>query len=143
MGLLDSLFGKKQDYPPLEESSPAASRIGQMKEPLEKLTSEFSDPIEIVPTEQAAYAFIGKPPKKFGVAWVDPSGKINNFKTLVDEKGLSMSSLERLSNKLKEAYIRSESESRYAATIADRKVVVTPSDAMASDIEKIIEEFAK
>ncbi|MDX1764567.1 MAG: hypothetical protein R3231_09625 [bacterium] len=143
MGFLDGLFGKKQDYPPLEESSPAASRIGQMKEPLEKLTSEFSDDIEIVPTEQVAYAFIGKPPKKFGVAWVEASGKINNFKTLVDEKGLSMPSLERLSNELKDAYIRSENESRYATTIADRKVVVTPSEAMASDIKKIIDEFAK
>lgn len=143
MGFLDSIFGKKQDYPPLDESNPAASRIGQMKEPLEKLTSEFSDPIEIVPTDEVAYAFIGKPPKKFGVAWVEASGKINNFKTLVDEKGLSVVSLENLSSKLKDAYIRSESESRYAASIGDRKVVVTPSETMASDIKKIIQEFVK
>jgi hypothetical protein len=112
-----------------------------MKQPIEKLAGEFTDPLEIVPTDQVAYAFIGKPPKKFGVAWVESDGKINNFKTLVDEKGLSVVSLEQLSSKLKDAYIRSENESRYSTTIGDRKIVVTPSESMASDIAKIIGEF--
>ena len=142
MGFLDQIFGKKPDYPPLAASAPAAERIGKMKEPLEQLAEEVPSPLEIVPTDDAAYAFIGKPPKKFGVAWVKPGGKIQNFKTLVDEKGLSVVSLEQLSEELKEAYIRGEKEERFSTQIGERDVVVTPSESLASEVSAIIEKFA-
>lgn len=142
MGFLSQIFGKKRDYPPLEASEPAAHRIETMKEPLEKLAQEFPDSLEIVPADDAAYAFIGKPPKRFGVAWVDPDGKIHNFKTLVDEKGLSVVTLEKLSDALKAAYVRREEEARFSTRIGEHEVVVTPSPSLAADISKIIEQYA-
>lgn len=141
MGFLSQVLGKKHEYPPLEASDPAANRIGQMREPLERLASEIPGPLEIVPTDEAAYAFIGKPPKRFGVAWVEPNGKIHNFKTLVDEKGLSVVTLEKLSDELKAAYVRGENEARFSARIGEREVIVTPSESLAADITKIIRKF--
>ena len=79
---------------------------------------------------------------KFGMAWVDLDGKIHNFKTLVDEKGLSVVTLEKLSNELKEAYVRGQDEARFSARIGEREVVVTPSESLASDVSKIIRKFA-
>ncbi len=141
MGLFDKVFGKKEEFPALSEASPTAGQIEQMKQPLEKLASEVSDPLEIVPTDNAAYAFIGKPPKKFGIAWVDADGKIRNFKSLVDEKGLAPITIEKLSSRMREAYLKGEEAKRYSATIAGREVVVTASTSMASEIEKIIQEY--
>ncbi len=140
MGLLDA-FLKKKEYPPLSETSPAASHLNELKQPLEKLVTEVSDPLEIIPTEKAAYAFIGKPPKKFGLAWVDADGKIHNFKSLVEEKGLSVISLEKLSGRMREAYIKARAAERYSTSIAGRQVVVTPSESMASDMANIIREY--
>lgn len=142
MGFLSQVLGKKPDYPPLEASDPAASRIGELKEPLERLARDLPDPLEIVPTERAAYAFIGKPPKKFGIAWVDADGKIHNFKSLVEEQGLSVVTLEKLSDELKTAYIRGEQEARFKARLGERDVVVTPSETLAADIGKIISKYS-
>lgn len=142
MGFLSQVLGKKPDYPPLERTNPASSRLGQMKEPLERLAGDFPDPLEIVPTQEAAYAFIGKPPKKFGVAWVDSDGKIHNFKTLVEDKGLSVVTLEKLSDELKAAYVRFENEERYSTKIGERDVVVTPSESLGSNLSEIIQKFS-
>jgi hypothetical protein len=142
MGFLSQVLGKKPDYPPLEASDPAAGRIGALKEPLERLAKDLPDPLEIVPTERAAYAFIGKPPKKFGIAWVDADGKIHNFKSLVEEQGLSVVTLEKLSDELKTAYIRGEQEDRFKARLGERDVVVTPSETLAADIGKIISKYS-
>ena len=142
MGFLSQIFGKKRDYPPLAASDPAAERLAELKEPLEKLADEIPQALEIVPAAEAAYAFIGKPPKKFGVAWVDPEGKVHNFKTLVDEKGLSVVTLEKLSGELKAAYERGEEEERFSARLGEHEVVVTPSPRLAADISGIIQKYA-
>ena len=63
-----------------------------------------------------------------------------NFKSLVEEKGLSMISLEHLSDRLKEIYTQHQEEPRYSTTISDKKVVVTPSETLESDIRKVIED---
>ena len=142
MGFLSQIFGKKPEYPPLEASEPAADRLEEMKEQLEKLAEELPDSLEIVPADDAAYAFIGNPPKKFGIAWVDMEGRIHNFKSLVDEKGLSVVTLERLSDELKAAYVRGEKEQRFSARVGDHDVVVTPSAMLATDISSIIQKYA-
>ena len=84
--------------------------------------------------------FIGKPPKKFGIAWIDDQGEIVNFKSLVEERGLSPVSLGILSDKLKEVYIRHQQEPRYSKTILDKKVVVTPSETLRDDVMKVVKE---
>ncbi|UCD65440.1 MAG: hypothetical protein JSW69_05285 [Deltaproteobacteria bacterium] len=140
MGFMDKLLGSSKEYPPLNKDDPAAQKIDAMRQPVEKLVSEIKDPIEVVPGNETAFFFIGKPPKKFGVAWVDKEGNVFNFKSLVEEKGLSMISLEKLSDRLKAVYIEHQEEPRYSMQISDKQVVVTPSETLKSDIKKVIDD---
>ena len=140
MGFMDKVFGSSKEYPPLSKDDPAAQKIDAMRQPVEKLVSEINDPLEMIPGNETAFFFIGKPPKKFGVAWVGKDGIIVNFKSLVEEKGLSMISLERLSDRLKQVYIQHQEEPRYSMTISDKQVVVIPSETLKSDIRKVIED---
>jgi len=140
MGFMDKLFGSSKEYPPLNKDDPAAQKLDALRQPVEKLVSEIKDPVEVVPGDETAFFFIGKPPKKFGVAWVGKDGKIVNFKSLVEEKGLSIISLEKLSDRLKAVYIQHQEEPRYTTTISDKQVVVTPSETLKSDIRKVIED---
>ena len=140
MGFMDKLFGSAKEYPPLSKDDPAAQKLDSLRQPVEKFVSEVNDPIEVVPGNETAFFFIGKPPKKFGVAWVGKDGKVINFKSLVEEKGLSIISLERLSDRLKEVYIQHQQEPRYSTTIQDKQVVVTPSETLKSDIRRVIDD---
>ena len=140
MGFMDKLFGSSKEYPPLNNEDAAAQKLDALRQPVEKLVSEINDPLEVVPGEETAFFFIGKPPKKFGVAWVGKDGKIINFKSLVEEKGLSIISLEKLSDRLKQLYIRHQEDPRYSTTIQDKQVVVTPSETLESDIKKVIDD---
>ncbi len=140
MGFMDKLFGSSKEYPPLNKEDPAAKKLDDLRQPVEKLISEIKDPIEVVPGDETAFIFIGKPPKKFGVAWAGKDGKIINFKSLVEEKGLSIISLEKLSDRLKSIYIKHQEEPRYSTTINDKQVVVTPSETLRNDIKKVIED---
>ena len=140
MGFMDKLFGSSKEYPPLNMEDPAAQKIDALRQPVEKFVSEIGDQLEVVPDDETAFFFIGKPPKKFGVAWVGKDGKVINFKSLVEEKGLSMISLEHLSDSLKELYIKHQEDPRYSMTISDKQVVVTPSETLKSDIRKVIDD---
>ena len=140
MGFLDKLLGSSKEYPPLDNSDPAAQKIDALRQPVENFVSEINDPLEIIPDDETAFFFIGKPPKKFGVAWVGKDGKVVNFKSLVEEKGLSMISLEKLSDRLKQIYIAHQEEPRYSISISEKNVVVTPSETLKTDIRKVIED---
>ena len=140
MGFMDKLFGSSKEYPPLNNDDPAAQKINSMRQPVEDFVSEIKDPLELVPGNETAFFFIGKPPKKFGVAWVGKDGKVVNFKSLVEEKGLSMISLEHLSDRLKAIYIQHQEEPRYSMTISDKQVVITPSETLKTDIRKVIND---
>jgi hypothetical protein len=137
---MDKLLGSSKEYPPLDNDNPAVQKIDAMRQPVENLVAEINDPLEMVPGNETTFFFIGKPPKKFGVAWVGMDGNIVNFKTLVEEKGLSMISLEKLSDRLKEVYVNHQDEPRYSMTIGGKQVVVTPSETLKADIRKVIEE---
>ena len=140
MGMFDKLFGSSPDYPELSQDDPAAGYLDSMRQPVEKFVSEISDQIEVVPASDTAYFFIGKPPKKFGIAWIGENGEIVNFRSLVEEKGLSMISLEKLSERLKEVYIQHQQEPRYSKTILDKKIVVTPSESLRDDVQRVVND---
>ena len=141
MGLFDKLLGKgQQDYPPLDPASPAATRIGAIKQQLEPFVKQVSDKMEIVPLEKEAVVFIGKPPDAFGAAWVH-NGKISNFKTLMLDKKLPPDQVQLLSDKLRDAYIRSKEAGRFSTAIAGKTIVVTPSEALERDVAKIFQEL--
>jgi hypothetical protein len=140
MGILGKLFSGKHDYPSLDSSDPAAMQLESVRPPLEKLAAETNDPLEVVPAEDSVYIFIGKPPKKFGIAWIEDGDKIVNFKSLVDEKGLSPDSLQNLSEKLRKAYIAHQDRPRYVTEISDREVVVIPSTSLVSNLKGVVEQ---
>ncbi|MBU0674502.1 MAG: hypothetical protein KJ950_07670 [Proteobacteria bacterium] len=137
MGFLEKLFGKGQKYPALAVNTSTAQKLEAMKEPLQELTSKVKDPMEVVPADDSAYVFIGNPPKNFGMAWIE-NGKVYTFKTLSEEKGIPPQKLLPLVDKLAEAYKRSDSDSRYSATIGDKVVTVTPSQSLAKEVRSII-----
>jgi len=140
MGILGKFFGGKHDYPPLDGSTPAAKQLESVRSPLEKLADETKDPLEVVPAEDSVYIFVGKPPKKFGIAWIEDGDKIVNFKSLVEEKGLSLTSLNRLSDELKQAYIAHQDKPRYVTRISDREVVVIPSASLLNNLKGVVEQ---
>ena len=140
MGILGQLFGGKHDYPSLDSSDPAAKQLEAVRPPLEKLARETKDPLEVVPAEDSTYVFVGKPPKKFGIAWIEDGDKIVNFKSLVDEKGLSPDGLQNLSAKLRKAYIAHQDKPRYVTRISDREVVVIPSTSLLDNLKSVIKQ---
>ena len=139
MSLFGSLFSSKPDYPAIDPSSTAASRIAQVKPPLGELAGRVKDPLEVVPAEQAAYVFIGKPPKRFGLAWIH-DGEIYGLNTLVEEHGLKPLEVEKVVEQLREAYERNADVSRFCATVQDRDVVVTPSAKLEQEVHEIIDK---
>ena len=140
MSLLEKFFGAKPNYPLLDSSDPAAKQIDAVRDPLEKLAKEVKDPLEIVPAEDSVYVLVGKPPKKFGIAWIEDGNKIVNFKSLVDEKGLSPTSLNHLSEELTKAYIAHQDKPRYVTTISNRRVVVIPSPALSDNLKGVVDQ---
>jgi hypothetical protein len=139
MSLFGNLFSSKPDYPAIDPASTAASRIAEVKAQLGELAGQVKDPLEVVPAEHAAYVFIGKPPKRFGLAWIH-DGKISGLNTLVEEHGLKPLEIEKLLDKLREAYERNADVSRFCTTVQDREVVVTPSAKLENEVHEIIEK---
>jgi hypothetical protein len=139
MSLLGNLFSSKPDYPDIDPSSTAASRVAAVKPQLGELAEQVKDPLEVVPAEQAAYVFIGKPPKKFGLAWIH-DGKISGLNTLVEDHGLKPLEVEKVVDQLREAYERNAEVSRFCTTVQDRDVVVTPSAKLEKEVHEIIDK---
>jgi hypothetical protein len=137
MSLFGNIFSSKPDYPAIDPSSTAASRIAEVKDQLGELAGQVKDPLEIVPARDAAYVFIGKPPKRFGLAWIH-DGKISGLNTLVEEHGLKPLQVEKVVDQLREAYERNADVSRFSTTVQDRDVVVTPSASLENEVHEII-----
>jgi len=139
MSLFGNLFSSKPDYPAIDPSSTAATRISELKTQLGELVGQVKDPLEIVPAEHAAYVFIGKPPKKFGLAWIH-DGKISGLNTLVEEHGLKPLEVEKVLDQLRDVYARNSDVSRFCTTVQDRDVVVTPSATLERQVHEIIDK---
>ncbi len=102
------------------------------------MVEEIPDALEIVPDDDAAYVFIGKPPKKFGVAWIDEEGRIGKLHTLVQEKEIQPMVVQGISEELRVAYEKNQEADRYKADIAGKEVVVTPCDELKNEVAEII-----
>jgi hypothetical protein len=141
MGFLDKLIGKDRDYPPLEPTHPAAARLGAIQPQLEPFVKKVTDKLEIVPLDKEAVIFVGKPPDAFGAAWVH-EGKVENFKTLMQDRKLPPDQVQLLSDKLRDAYVRSKDAPRYAARVAEKQVIVTPSETLERDVAQVFRQLS-
>lgn len=138
MGMFDRLFGSKPDYPPLPPDNPARARLDGMRGPLEDLAHRVSDPLQVVPADDEAFVFLGKPPKRFGIAWLH-DGKVVGVKELMEEHHLSATDANHLVNQIGDAYEAAEGEPRYVAEIAGKQVVVIPSDDLEHQVHDLVE----
>ena len=140
MGFFDSMFGKKEQYPPLDVNSGTMELIKAMQTPLEKFCQDTDDTLELIPTAETAYVFLGTPPKRFAITWIDKDGTILNFKSLSEQKGVSDMKLQRLIGELGNAYRDSIKDDRFSTTLGGKELTVTQSDTLATNLKRVIEE---
>ncbi|HSN90010.1 MAG TPA: hypothetical protein VLS93_02180 [Anaeromyxobacteraceae bacterium] len=141
MGFLGKLFGGGKELPPLDPASPDAARLQKFRAILDGWVPKIHDKIEVVPTDRFLLAFIGLPPDRFGVAWFEPDGAEHNFKKLMASKGLTVREVNAISESLRKAYRAHEAEPRYSLEIAGKKIKVTPSLALAKDVDEIVHKL--
>lgn len=132
------LFSKKVVYTELGDDHPAAKQFENIEAPLKELMGQVSGPWEIVPADKQAYVFIGKPPKKFGVAVLE-DGTVNNFVALAKEKGLSNLKIISLVDELGNAYKQNQETERFKKTVAGKDVVVIPCQKFGAQLAQIIQ----
>lgn len=138
MGMLDKLLGGKNDYPPLPADDDAQAKLAELKPQLEKLANKVHDHLEIVPGEHEAFVYLGKPPKRFGIAWLH-DGKVDGLNELVDQHKLSQSQVQSLVVSLGHAYEHASDAPRYSTEVAGKKVTVIPSRGLGKEVHQIIE----
>ena len=131
------LFSKKPNYPELAADNPAAEQIQEVEQPLKELMGQVSDPLEVVPADDCAYVFIGKPPKKFGVAKIE-EGKVQSFVVAAKEKGLDPLTIQKLNEQFRDAYTHNMDAQRYKTSVAGKEIVVTPSAQLGQEVRQIM-----
>ena len=139
MGFLDTIRSGKKEYPVLDGTSLAADRIEKIRDQLEALSKRVRKPLEVIPGEEGSYIFIGKPPKDFGVAWIEEN-RLHNFKTLVDEEGVNPQELNKISEHLRKAYEKNMDDERFTTKIGKKDIVVTPSEVFRAEVREIIHQ---
>ena len=137
MGVFGKMFGQQEQYPELSGDHAAARKLAAIQSSLEELTQKVSEPIEVIPADDGAYVFIGKPPKKFGVAWIE-GGVVKSFKTLMEEHGMTAKEINALSDELREVYVRYHDSEHYHTKVADKDIIVTPSEPLEHEVREIL-----
>ena len=138
MGMFDKWLGGKQDYPPLPADNDAMAMLDEMKGPLEELANKVKDHLEVVPAEHEAYVYLGKPPKRFGIAWIH-DGRLDGLKEIVDEHHLSQVDAQKMIGSLGAAYEHASDAPRFSAELAGKTVVVIPSEKLGQEVHEIME----
>ncbi|MDH4162611.1 MAG: hypothetical protein OEW15_07965 [Nitrospirota bacterium] len=137
MGFFSKLFGKGEELPQLDASSPAKKMLEKHKGELEPFVTKMHDRLEFLPTDGVVYCFIGKPPAMFGMAWFS-EGVEHNMKTMAAAKGLSPKKLQHLSMKLGEVYQKFMADPKYMTEIAGKQVIVTPAEAFVKEVADVL-----
>jgi hypothetical protein len=130
-------FSKKLNYPELDADNPASELLHGFDGPLQDLMGQVSDPLEVVPADDHAYVFIGKPPKKFGVAMIE-DGSVQSFVAAAKEKGLDPARIQMLNEQLRDAYMHNLDAQRYKTSVAGKEVVVTPCMQLDQEVKEIL-----
>lgn len=136
MGFFDRIFASSKGYQQLDEESLAANRIEKIRDQLETLSKQVHKPLEVIPGEEGSYVFIGKPPKDFGIAWIEDD-QLHSLKTLAD-KGAKPEELKTLSDNLRKIYEENQSDTRYTTKVGRKNIVVTPSENLRNQVSDVI-----
>ena len=138
MGLFDRIFASSKGYQTLDESSPAADRIEKIRDQLESLSKQVHKPLEVVPGDNDAYVFIGKPPRDFGVAWIE-GDKLHSLKSLA-EQGVKPEEMKALSDNLRKIYEANQNDTRFTTKLGRKSIVVTPSERLRNQVSEVIHQ---
>ena len=138
MRLLEKLFGARPAYPPLPPDTEAMHTLEEIKAPLEELAHKVSGRVEVVPAAHEAFVFLGKPPLDFGLAWIH-DGKVTGLKEFIQEHHLKPGQVEKLLDKLGDAYAHASETPRYAAEFGGKQLVVIPSKELEREVHQIME----
>ena len=134
-------FSKKLNYPELDSDNPVAGQVHEFDGPLQDLMGQVSDPLEVVPADDHAYVFIGKPPKKFGVAMIE-DGAVQSFIAAAKEKGLDQAKIQVMNEQLRDAYMHNLDAKRYKTSVAGKEVVVTPCMQLDQEVKQIMSSMS-
>ncbi|NOR49590.1 MAG: hypothetical protein GQ530_00970 [Desulfuromonadales bacterium] len=134
-------FSKKLNYPELESGNPVANQVHEFDGPLQDLMGQVSDTLEVIPADDHAYVFIGKPPKKFGVAMIE-DGAVQSFIAAAKEKGLDQAKIQMLNEQLRDAYMHNMDAQRYKTSVAGKEVVVTPCPQLDQEVKQIMSSMS-
>lgn len=129
------LFSKKINYPELSPDNPATQEIHAIEGSLKTLIGQISDPLEVVPAGDHAFVFIGKPPKKFGMAMLDDT--VHSLVSSAKEHGVDQVQLQKINEKLRDAYLHCQDAPRYKTSVDGKAVVVTLSQQLADEVDEI------
>lgn len=129
-------FTKKLNYPELDSGNPAAEQVHEFEDQLQELMGQVKDPLEVVPAQDHAYVFIGKPPKKFGVAMIQ-DGAVQSFLAAAREKGLEQLQIQKLNDQLRDAYMHNMDAQRFKTNVAGKEVVVIPCSQLDQEVRDI------
>ncbi len=140
MGFFKKIFGGA-DYPELSSQDPAAQRLSGVQDALASLAGQTKDRLEVVPGEEKSFVFVGKPPKQFGLVWVE-DGELHNLKDYLAKHGIDKQKAGHLVEALSQAYEKSQEAPRFKTEVAGREFVVTPSDRLAGEVGRVLERGA-
>lgn len=137
MGLFDMFLGSKTDYPPRPGGHEALPKLDEIKAPQEELARKVSDHMEVVPAGHEAFVFLGKPPKKLGIAWIR-DGKTVGLKEFAEEHRLSQLEVGKLIVRLGETYGHASETPRYSVEFGGKLMVVIPSKRLEQELHQIM-----
>lgn len=136
MGVFDGLFGAK--HPELDPGDPAAAKIAEQGAGFESFVGSANDKIEVVPGDGRLYAFVGKPPKTFGIVWFE-DGERYDVRSMMEKGAMSRNAAARLVQELPAVYSNYAGSDRFSHKVAGKNVTVIPSAAFHTEVNQAFE----
>jgi hypothetical protein len=135
MGLFDGMFGQK--HADLDPSGTAAGKIAEHGDAFESFATSANDRIEVVVGDGSLYAFIGKPPKAFGLLWFDGDGR-HDVRSMMESKAMTREAASQLVGELPAIYSRHGADERFSYKVGSKGIIVTPSAAFHAEIQQAV-----
>ncbi len=135
MGLFDGMFGTK--YPPLPDGAEEARLIAESAV-FGTFVKAANDRIEVLAGEDALYAFIGKPPKAFGVVWFIGEKRLD-VRSLMESGAITRDAAAGLVAELTNVYQANSGAPRSEYKVGGHRVIVAQSDQMYAQTKHAVE----
>jgi hypothetical protein len=135
MGLFDGMFGAK--YSQLADDTEEARLIAGSSA-FERFVRAANDRIEVLAGEAALYAFIGKPPKAFGVVWFEGEERFD-VRSLMERGAMTRDAAAGLVAELTRVYEANSDATRSECKVGGHRVIVAQSDQMYEQTRQAVQ----